>query len=101
MRKNEPRPQRIGRNCSRRPEKYAHFEPTRRVSRSLTPCSPDGSASTVPRSSRGALRRENTAPSRSASVVAGATVSRAAGAPGMAGGGVPQSTHTGSVAERT
>ena len=71
--------------------------PTRRVSFSLTACSPDGSAVTDPRSSRGARRREKTAPSRSASVVAGALVSRAGGGPNVG----PQSTQTFSVALRT
>src|SRR3954466_16162476 len=101
MRQNEPRPQCVRTKRSRRPEKYEQCRPTRCVRRSLTEYSPEGSAETRPRSSRGARRREYTLPSPSRIVVMGAVVSRATGGFEDAPGAVAShSTHTDSVAER-
>ena len=54
--KYAPRPHRVPRKRSMRPEKYQHFLPRRLVSRSLTVLMPDGSAPKLPRSSRGPRR---------------------------------------------
>ena len=58
-----------------------HFPPRLRRIERRTERSPDGSAETVPLSSRGALRRENTRPSASAeeNAATGAVVSCAGG----------------------